>query len=196
MIVPLGERAIRFPRPAGASPRALVRAIRSWPGVIDVVVASDSVAAYFDGPPNIDLDQVRALESAREDASPVREHVLRLRYDGPDLAAIAEATGLETAQVISRHTAARYVVDTLGFAPGFAYLRGLDPRLELPRRATPRERVPAGTVAIAADQTAIYPFDSPGGWHLLGTVCDVRMFDERGALLQIGDHVRFTEMTP
>ena len=82
-------------------------------------------------------------------------------------------------------------VDTIGFVPGFAYLTGLDEGLQLPRRATPRARVPAGSLAIADAFTAVYPFDSAGGWHLIGRVVDVRMFDERGPLLELGDRVRF-----
>jgi KipI family sensor histidine kinase inhibitor len=78
----------------------------------------------------------------------------------------------------------------LGFRPGFAYLTGLDPALVLPRRATPRTRVPAGSLAIADVYTAIYPGESPGGWHLIGHVAEP-MFTEQGARLQLGDRVRF-----
>jgi KipI family sensor histidine kinase inhibitor len=79
----------------------------------------------------------------------------------------------------------------MGFSPGFAYLGGLPPALELPRRATPRTRVPAGSLAIAGLQSAVYPFDSPGGWHLIGSVVGVRMFGPDGPMLQLGDRVRF-----
>ena len=90
-------------------------------------------------------------------------------YDGEDLADVAAACGMSTDEVVRRHVAGRYTCAFCGFAPGFAYLTGLDPALHLPRRPTPRTRVPAGAVAIAAEYTAVYPSPSPGGWHLLGT---------------------------
>jgi KipI family sensor histidine kinase inhibitor len=96
------------------------------------------------------------------------------------------------AEVVAAHSAPTYVVVTLGFQPGFAYLRGIDPRLVLPRRATPRPRVPALSVAIAGPYAGVYPFESPGGWHLLGTAIDFVPFDpEHGAALAVGDRVRF-----
>lgn len=90
-------------------------------------------------------------------------------YDGDDLADVAARVGCSAEEVVSRHAGAEYRVAFCGFAPGFAYLRGLDPRLVLPRRDVPRPRVPAGSVAIAAEYSAVYPSASPGGWHLLGT---------------------------
>lgn len=188
--VALGDRAIRFPRPP-VSARALVRAIRAWPGVVDVVVARADVAVYFAAEPAIDSGQIAALASLSPDESDVRDISIRVVYDGPDLDDIARATGLSIADVERIHRETTYVVDTLGFAPGFAYLTGLDSRLHVPRRATPRPRVRAGSLAIADAFTAVYPFDSPGGWHLIGHVVETRMFDGRGALLQLGDRVHF-----
>lgn len=188
--VALGDRAIRFARPA-VSARALVRAVREWPGVVDVVVARGDVAAYFDREPAVEAAQIAALATLADDTEPVRDIAIRVAYDGPDLADVARATQLSAAEVQRMHREATYVVDTIGFAPGFAYLTGLDARLHVPRRATPRPRVPAGSLAIADAFTAVYPFDSPGGWHLVGRVLDTRMFDERGALLQLGDRVHF-----
>jgi len=112
---------------------------------------------------------------------------------GPDLGDVARAAGISEAEVIALHAGEVYVVSMLGFLPGFAYLSGLPERLRLPRRATPRARVPAGSVAIAADMTAVYPLESPGGWHLIGW-SPVPMWDmaRRDApLLRPGDHVRF-----
>lgn len=191
--VPLGDRAIRFARPPrpGLSARAIVRAVRAWPGVIDVVVARDDVAAYFDGPPRVAPAWIRALATAPDDLAPVRDIALPARYDGPDLEAVAAMTGRHPDEVRAIHAAATYTVETMGFAPGFAYLSGLSPALELPRRTTPRTRVPAGAIAIAGVQTAVYPFDSPGGWHLIGSVVGARMFGPDGSLLQLGDRVRF-----
>jgi allophanate hydrolase subunit 1 len=183
--VPLGERAIRFARPAGASARAIVRAARTWPGVVDVVVAREDVAVYFAGVP-----APGELVLAGDAADPPREHLLHATYDGDDLADVARATGLSVRDVIDRHAARTYTVDTIGFRPGFGYLAGLDPALVLPRRATPRPRVPAGALAIADAFTAVYPAESPGGWHLIGRVAEA-MFSADGARLQLGDVVRF-----
>jgi KipI family sensor histidine kinase inhibitor len=119
---------------------------------------------------------------------------IAVAYDGEDLDSVAAACGLTAADVVARHTAPSYRCAFCGFAPGFAYLTGLDSTLELPRRATPRTRVPAGSVAIAAGYSAVYPSASPGGWHLLGHT-DAVMFDparDRPALVEPGDIVRFT----
>ena len=186
--VPLGDRAIRFARPPNVSARALVRAAHAWPGAIDVVVAREDVAVYFAGPPT--PGNLAALAKLRDDDTAVRDHELRATYTGEDLDEVARATGLSTAEVIARHSAATYTVDTIGFRPGFAYLVGLDEALVLPRRATPRPRVPAGSLAIADRFTAVYPAESPGGWHLIGQVAD-EMFGPQGARLQLGDRVRF-----
>lgn len=187
--VPLGDRAIRFARPP-RSARTLVRAVRAWPGVVDVVVTRSDVAAYFAAAPPEPSAWIAALALVEEDATPAREHAIPARYDGPDLADVAARLGRHPDDVRALHAGAVYTVDFLGFAPGFAYLTGLPPALELPRRTTPRTRVPAGTLAIAAAYTAVYPFDSPGGWHLIGRA-GVAMFGAGGALLQPGDRVRF-----
>ncbi len=210
--VALGDRAIRFKRPRSVPTRALVSAIKQWSGVVDVVVARHDVAAYYAQPiialqertPGLQgrplsPDTLADLERAIADLTnlgdldePVREIELRAIYDGEDLDEVARACQLTTDEVVSAHMGATYEVDTMGFAPGFAYLVGLDPRLHVPRRATPRTHVPGGALAIAGEYTAVYPSDSPGGWNLLGRVSE-RMFDpERGARLQLGDRVRFT----
>lgn len=188
----LGDRAIRFPRPA-VSARALVRELRTWAGVADVVVAREDVALYFAETPTLAGIETRIANLAAlvDESAPGHEHVLRAVYDGPDLDDVARATGLSVEDVIAAHGAATYTVGLLGFAPGFAYLDGLDARLTLPRRATPRPRVSANSLAIAGTQTAVYPFASAGGWHILGRVVEVRMFDDRGPLLALGDRVRF-----
>jgi KipI family sensor histidine kinase inhibitor len=188
--VALGDRAIRFARPA-RSARTLVRAVRAWPGVVDVVVARGEVAAYFAAEPRVDPAWIAALATAPDDPDPGRDVALPALYNGPDLASVAEALGLSADEVCARHAAATYTVETMGFSPGFAYLAGLPAALELPRRATPRTRVPAGSIAIAGLQTAVYPFDSPGGWHLIGSVVGIKMFGPGGPLLQLGDRVRF-----
>ena len=171
-------------------------------GVIEIVPAYAAVTVFFDP-----LRERRTrfghhrragrrtcppvLPSSRPPAS--RLVTIPVRYDGPDLALVAGATGLSEAEVIRRHSEAEYRVYLLGFAPGFAYLGDLDPALVLPRRNAPRTRVPAGTVAIAGAQTGVYPLATPGGWHLIGTT-SLKMFDparEPAAMLQVGDRVRF-----
>jgi KipI family sensor histidine kinase inhibitor len=103
-------------------------------------------------------------------------------YDGeefaPDLAEVAERTGKTPEQVIAEHLASPFKVYVLGFMPGLAYIAGLEPSLTLPRRPQPRVRVPRSSVAIAMDMTTIYPFESPGGWHLIGRT-PLWMFDKR-----------------
>jgi KipI family sensor histidine kinase inhibitor len=113
--------------------------------------------------------------------------------DGPDLLEVATLTGLSPDEVIARHCAGEYRVAMLGFAPGFPYLLGLDPALAVPRRTDPRQRVPAGSVAIGGSQTGIYPATLPGGWQLIGRT-PLSLFDvhaEHPARLKAGDRVRF-----
>jgi len=186
----LGDRAIRFARPKAAAARAIVEAARAWPGATDVVVARDDVAVYFAGPPVVDLAWLDALATLGDEAAPARSIELPARYDGEDLDAVARAAGLTAREVIAIHAGGSYTVDMMGFAPGFAYLTGIDARLALPRRATPRPRIPAGALAIAGGYTAVYPFASPGGWHLIGRV-EVPMFGADGPRLRLGDRVRF-----
>ncbi|SDI65275.1 5-oxoprolinase subunit PxpB [Pseudomonas panipatensis] len=122
-----------------------------------------------------------------------RLHEIPVWYAGADLDEVARHCRLSVAQVIALHSGREYRVGAIGFAPGFAYLGELDERLALPRRATPRTRVPAGSLAIAERQTAIYPQASPGGWHLLGHT-PLRLFDaqrEPPCPLALGDRVRF-----
>ncbi|MEU1368875.1 allophanate hydrolase subunit 1 [Streptomyces sp. NPDC005803] len=118
-------------------------------------------------------------------------------YDGPDLADVAEAWGATTADVARIHTETEFRVAFCGFAPGFGYLTGLADHLHLPRRATPRTRVPAGAVALAGPYTGVYPRPSPGGWQLIGRMPDPGpLWDphrEPAALLAPGVRVRFVE---
>jgi KipI family sensor histidine kinase inhibitor len=118
---------------------------------------------------------------------------IAVRYDGDDLHAVAAETGLAPHHVVEVHASVTYTVAFCGFAPGFAYLTGLDQRLHLPRLSTPRTRVPAGSVAIAAEYAGVYPRSSPGGWRLLGRT-DADLFDpdrREPALLTPGTRVRF-----
>ncbi|MGY4645412.1 5-oxoprolinase subunit B family protein [Cellulomonas sp. URHB0016] len=126
-------------------------------------------------------------------AQPPRLVTLEVVYDGVDLAEVADLVGRSVGEVVALHSAPTYTVAFGGFMPGFAYLVGLDPALRVPRRDSPRPRVPAGSVAIADEYSAVYPADTPGGWRLLGR-CDATLFDVRRtppALLPPGTAVRF-----
>ncbi|CAB4881387.1 unannotated protein [freshwater metagenome] len=139
------------------------------------------------------IEALRSLVLDDAPTAPVRHLNIEVVYDGEDLDDVAASTGMSREAVVARHTGALYTVVCLGFSRAFPYLAGLDRSLWLPRRSTPRVRVPAGSVAIAAEQTGIYPQASPGGWHLLGRT-DAVLFDERcepPSLLQPGDQVRF-----
>ncbi len=137
-----------------------------------------------------------AVAGRTSDHAPVESLEVPVRYggaDGPDLDEVARRLGLTTAEVIDRHTGTVYEAAFLGFAPGFAYLGPLPPSLVLPRRDSPRTRVPAGSVAIAGPQTAIYPSESPGGWWLLGHT-DLAVWDPQAdppARIAPGARIRF-----
>lgn len=166
-------------------------------GVEELVPAARTLLVRFD--PSVTdagrlggvLRRVSPVDSAVADAGEV---VIPVVYDGEDLAGVAEETGLSVDAVISRHSSGAYVSAFCGFAPGFAYLSGSDPVLHVPRRTSPRTRIPAGSVAVAGEYSAIYPSASPGGWRLLGRT-DVPVWDvERDPpnLLPPGTRVRFT----
>lgn len=176
---------------------------RIGPRVRDIVPAYCSLGIHFD-PLLTDittLERVISEEAAKipEDLSAVSvEHVIEIpvrygRGNGPDLARVAEFAGCSLDEVIERHSARTYRVYMLGFVPGFAYLGRVDSAIAAPRHRVPRERVPAGSVGIAGEQTGVYPISTPGGWQLIG-VTDAVMFDaarDRPSLLQPGDMVRF-----
>jgi KipI family sensor histidine kinase inhibitor len=166
------------------------------PGVVDVVPAMCTVLVSFTAEADVDPEAVRrrwASASTGRTGRPAPPTTIPVRYDGVDLLDVAAATGLSVEEVVHRHHMASYTVAFCGFQPGFAYLIGLDPLLHLPRRAEPRPRVDAGSIAIASEFSAVYPAPSPGGWHLLGHT-DVVLWDERSdppALLPPGTSVRF-----
>jgi KipI family sensor histidine kinase inhibitor len=168
------------------------------PGVLDIVPASRTVLLKLDGPRQQAAVR-RRLRTLRVDAGmvptapAVEPMVIDVVYDGADLAEVADRTGLTTAQVINAHTATPWQVGFGGFAPGFAYLVGGDPRLSVPRRSEPRSSVPAGAVGLAGEFTGIYPRRSPGGWQLIGHT-DVVLWDidrPDPALLTPGMWVQF-----
>jgi KipI family sensor histidine kinase inhibitor len=167
------------------------------PAVRAVVPAARTVLVELDPDALVDLPGwIERCLSAPAHGTAVADRPapveLAVRYDGADLDAVARRCGLPVAEVVRRHSAADYTVQFCGFAPGFAYLSGLDPVLRLPRLASPRPSVPAGSVAIAGEFTGVYPRSSPGGWLLLGHT-DAVLFDldrEPPALLRPGTPVR------
>ena len=180
--------------------QAVGRALRSRLPSADIVLGSGTLAIIGVGAWD-DLDAIIA-ESLHDDAvdafSP-KTHVLRAVYDGVDLEEVARSTQMSAGDVVELHASRDYTVELIGFLPGFAYLVSLDARLVLPRRPAPRPRVPKGSLAIAGPYTGIYPSISPGGWHLIGRVLDVDLFDpERRppSLFEPGDTVRFTSSRP
>jgi KipI family sensor histidine kinase inhibitor len=192
------ERSAELLARIHAAARSLESA--SLPHVQDVVPAYLALTVYYD-PLHTTYDEMAnaILDACDKPArithavAPPQNHLIPVHYDGMDLDAVAAATGLSVGEVIARHSGRAYKVDLLGFVPGFAYLSELDPSLQLPRRDKPRPRVQAGSVAIAAAQTGVYPLDTPGGWHIIGHT-ETAMFDptrEPPALLRAGDTVRF-----
>ena len=138
-----------------------------------------------------------ALDPGAHEASDDR-HVIDVRYDGEDLDEVGRLTGLSPAEVVAAHTGTPWRVAFCGFAPGYAYLVGGDPRLRVPRRDVPRVRVPAGSVAVAGEFSAVYPRVSPGGWQLLGRT-DATLWDLQAtppAVLLPGATVEFRDVTP
>ncbi|HEU4674029.1 MAG TPA: 5-oxoprolinase subunit PxpB [Candidatus Limnocylindrales bacterium] len=213
-IVPFGDDAVLVTLGEAVDPD-LARATRRLAAALDAergrglaiarpVVGYASIRVSFDvealGTSEVVAAVRRVVEThpvaAEPEPTPERLVEIPTRYggaDGEDLDAVAEATGLTAVQVVEAHASTIYDVFMLGFAPGFAYLGVLAESIAVPRRASPRPRVPAGSVAIAERQTAVYPVESPGGWHLVGRT-ETRLWDPRGdppALLAPGDRVRF-----
>jgi KipI family sensor histidine kinase inhibitor len=169
-------------------------------GVLDVVPGLTTLLVTLD-PELTTSDTVRAalseLRPAEEAAYDGERHVIDVRYDGEDLDEVARLTGLSADEVVAAHTGTPWRVAFCGFAPGFSYLVGGDPRLAVPRRDESRVRVPAGAVAIAGEFSAVYPRQSPGGWQLLGH-SDAVLWDvdaDPPALLRPGDVVEFRDVT-
>lgn len=184
--------------------RAIARDLEANPpaGLAEYVPGYTSLLVEFapgSSPPDLGklVARLDKLIDHPVEPGPIRE--IPVLYDGPDLARVAEHTGLSVAEVRERHAATIYRVALLGFAPGFPYLEGLDPALATPRLASPRPRVEAGSVAIGGDHTGIYSVPGPGGWNLIGRT-PIRLFDPARATpgnkaamcwLQAGDQVRF-----
>ncbi len=169
-------------------------------GVVDLVPTFRSLMVHYDPTATTRHaleDSLRGLlGDAGSEAAAGRLWEFPVLYGedaGPDLAEVAERTGLTPARVVELHAGTEYEAYMMGFMPGLAYLGIIPPELELPRRGEPRVRVPAGSVAIATNLTNVYSLESPGGWHLLGRT-PVALFDlqrDPPVLLQAGDRIRF-----
>lgn len=169
--------------------------------LVDLVPSYTTLMLHYDllslSPAQARERIVQVLDTLQPEAGSVGQlHEIAVWYDlsvGPELARIAERSGRSVASVIDCHTAREYQVFALGFVPGFAFMGLVDESIATPRLTTPRQRVPAGSVAIGERQTAAYPVQSPGGWNLIGRTAS-RLFDrerEGYSLLQPGDRVQF-----
>lgn len=169
-------------------------------GVTDLVPTFRSLLVNYD-PLVVSGEELKGkleglLDSSEADGQQARQFTIPVCYEGeygPDIEDVAQASGLSATQVVQRHAETLFHVYMLGFVPGYPYMGDLPAELVLPRRSNPRTRVPPGSVAIASVMTAIYPLESPGGWHLIGST-PVRLFNissPQPALLSPGDKVRF-----
>lgn len=205
-LLPYGDRGLLLELADTATAVAAAASLRADPAVSDLVadVVPGARTVLLVARPGISLDRLRAVvpdekhllgagNGAFRQGLPHREVTIPVVYDGPDLAAVAELTGLGVDEVVAAHTGTPWQVAFGGFAPGFAYLVGGDPRLHVPRRDQPRTTVPAGSVGLAGEFSGVYPRASPGGWQLIGRT-DLVLWDldrDPPALLAAGLTVRF-----
>jgi len=210
-VLPVGDAALTvelgdaIDATVNARVRGLDRSLRDDPvdGLRETVPTHRSLLVLYDPRRARFADLGKAvldrLDHVSTAAEPGALHLVPTRYggdDGPDLAAVARRARLSEAQTVALHSGGEYTASMLGFTPGFAYLGPLPEPLRAPRHATPRARVPAGSVAVAGSQTAIYPSASPGGWNVIGRT-SLRLFDpvaDSPALIQPGDRVRFVSV--
>lgn len=212
-VTPLGDRALVLDVTGvdNATARDVVRCLqdalheRPLPAITAMVPAIRTLTVHYEplrttfGALQLQLEA--AVQSLVPVPAPPREPVsIPVCYGGefgPDLQHLADVHGTSSDEIIARHSAGDYVVAMIGFLPGFPYLEGLDPSLHTPRRAEPRTAVPAGSVGIGGSSTGVYPFVSPGGWHLIGRTPRRLFSAHRGqpSLLLAGDRVRFTPIT-
>jgi inhibitor of KinA len=208
-IVSAGDAALVVELPNRIDPEISDRAValasmirlQCAPMVRDVVVGYCTITVYYD-PLHVDPERVEQTvtrlarvpwSAQRRTGALVDVSVCYGGQEGPDLGRVAAAAGLSEEDVVAIHSSATYRVYVVGFVPGFPYMASVDSRLSLPRRATPRTRVPAGSVAIAAGQTGIYPCETPGGWHLIGRT-PLKPYDAskpQPFAFRPGDSVRF-----
>ena len=194
-VMPYGDRAVLVEVGDAGSVLPVRAALDGVAGVHETVPAARTVLVRLD-PAVIDSAEIaRIARSAGPSVAAATTDTVRLAvsYDGPDLAPLAGELGISADDLVARHAGVEYTVAFCGFSPGFAYLTGLDPFLQVPRLAEPRRSVPAGSVAIAGEYTGVYPRSSPGGWRLLGRTPAVLWDSSRSqpALLRPGCRVVF-----
>ncbi|WP_020385462.1 5-oxoprolinase subunit B family protein [Kribbella catacumbae] len=194
-ILPAGDRAVLVELENLDEVLGYYAALSASPpdGVVDIVPAARTVMVTTDGS---DLDAVTRLLRAVQpvDGRQASGELVEIPvvYDGEDLADVANLLGCDVAELVKRHTEEEWTVAFCGFAPGFGYLTGAG-SWDIPRRSSPRTKVPAGAVALAGEFSGVYPRESPGGWQLLGHT-PLKIFDQTrapAALLQPGRRVRF-----
>jgi inhibitor of KinA len=205
-VAPAGDRALLITLGTSIDPAllgqvlALDRALqdRRPSGLLGTVPAYASLLCHYDTDVTDAArleDTIRRLEGTVEAAIPSGPLVdIPTRYDGPDLPEVALKTNLTPAEVVEQHAGREYLVYSVGFAPGFTYCGTLPDQLAVPRLASPRLRVPAGSIGIAGRQTGIYGVESPGGWNLIGRTA-LPLFDPAAdppARFKPGDRLRFT----
>ena len=201
-VLPAGDRALLLETGSLAGTLALTAQLRraNLAGVEDLIPAAETVLIRLAAGVDIADLRHRALEVASDVQASTDEAagdplVIPVRYDGPDLVDVAGATGLTVQEIIRAHTEIPWRAAFVGFAPGFAYLAGGDPRLAVPRRAESRPSVPAGSVALAGQFSAVYPRQSPGGWQIIGTTA-ATLWDidaQPPAAIQPGNWVQFVD---
>jgi len=219
-VYPLGDTAIVLEfgntihydihKKVGAFSASLAQ--HAFPGMIEYVPAFTTITIFYD--PWI-ISKYGKLDAYQEIVSIINQLAINVREKeesiarlihipvcygrefGPDLADAARHSSLAIEQVIAIHSNVEYLVYMIGFAPGFPYLGGMDERIAMPRKATPRHLIPAGSVGIAGLQTGVYPIETPGGWQLIGRT-PISLFDplrHPPTLLQAGDKIRFIPIT-
>jgi len=226
-LYPLGDTAVLADWGGGIDPdthgqvRSFCEHLAShpFPGMLDIVPAFNSVAVYFD-PVQVLSGIDRKQEAALSAMEMVQRYLRSLMADlqcvdqgkqrvleipvcyggeyGPDLDEVARHTGLTPDEVIAIHAEPLYLVYMLGFAPGFPYLGGMSERIAVPRRDTPRQAIPAGSVGIGGRQTGIYSLSTPGGWQVIGRtpLALFRPAEKPPTLLRPGDRLRFRPISP
>lgn len=178
----------------------LTRRLEEADSVREVIPGMNNITVVLREPQNLALDGIERIQRWWEESEAITPESRRIEIPviyggdaGPDLNVVAEHNGLTPQQVVEQHSSVEYVVYFLGFQPGFAYLGGLAPTLQTPRRAEPRLLVPAGSVGIGGEQTGIYPLATPGGWQIIGQT-SVQLFNpaiEPPTLLTPGDTLCF-----
>ena len=199
MVVEFGNQVDRIVSDRVLRLSSLVRAAK-LPGVVETLPTFRSLMVHYNPLVTDSAGLIaaieRLLESSSGETQPAKLWRIPVCYadsHAPDLAEVAQRTGLSSEEVVGLHAGTRFHVYMIGFVQGFPYMGDLPRTLVLPRRTDPRVRVPPGSIAIATNLTAIYPLESPGGWHLVGAT-PVRLFDprlSRPALLSPGDAVQF-----